>query len=179
MNRKKFLKNASSLLAGGAAFCLCQGSAVSLEVPPVTKECPELAFAHSWVKALLEAMDAQLDESVRKKLMETNGRACARRGAIGLARNNQGKLAQFLSALATHLGPENARREGGTVTIVYKECLCPLMKNGPARLSNTYCHCSRGWLKEMLETVTGKSVEVVLQQSIKQGAENCRFEAMV
>jgi predicted hydrocarbon binding protein len=62
---------------------------------------------------------------------------------------------------------------------MYSKCLCPLVQSGSETLSDTYCNCSRGWVKEMFEMVSGKPVEVTLTESIKRGAKACRFVVQV
>lgn len=138
-----------------------------------------MKFAHAWVKELLKNMDSQLDEAARVKLMEANGRACARRGSASMAEQNKGQMAEFLKAMEGHLGKGNARQEGNKITLVYPECFCPLVKSDPSRLSETYCNCSVGWVKEMFEIVLGKSVEVELLKSIKRGGDCCHFVVTV
>ena len=59
--------------------------------------------------------------------------------------------------------------------VVYPRCFCHLVAKGPERLPDIYCLCSRGWLKEMFETVLGELVEVDLLDSVKRGADQCGF----
>jgi predicted hydrocarbon binding protein len=132
-------------------------------------------FTQTWVKNLTDSMDAHLDEETKVRLMESCGRACARSGPIRSAEACQGDLDRLLSTLAKWIGKENVQKEGDAVHIVYTKCLCHLVADGPPRLPDTYCYCSRGWLKEMFETVVGKPVDVHLLESIKRGAERCSF----
>ena len=133
-------------------------------------------FTHRWVKNLIECIDIHLDEATRKQLMESCGRACARAGPIRAAEACRGNLDAWMSTLAKwHGGEEYVQRDGNLVHVTCAECLCILMREGPPRLPDTYCYCSLGWMKEMFGTVVGKPIEVELVESIKRGAERCRF----
>jgi predicted hydrocarbon binding protein len=179
LNRKEFLACSAAFLWGGSS---AQVFSVPLEAArevQEAKEDPAMKFAHDWVKELLKNLDSQLDEVARVRLMEANGRACARRGSVSMAMQNKGQMAKFLKVMEGHLGKGNARQDGNKVTLVYPECFCPLVRSDPFRLSETYCQCSVGWVKEMLETVSGKSVQVELLKSIKRGGDCCQFVVTV
>jgi predicted hydrocarbon binding protein len=133
-------------------------------------------FAQQWVKNLMEGMDTLLTEGARAELMEACGRACARNGPTRVARACQRNLEEWLTILARwHGGEETVRRNGDTVEVLCAECLCALVQDGPARLPDTYCACSLGWMKETFETVVGRPVDVTLAESVKRGGHRCRF----
>ena len=133
-------------------------------------------FTHKWVKNLMECIDAHLDEETTMALMESCGRACAREGPVHAAAACRGNLDEWLSTLAKwHGGEEYVHRDGDIVRLICGECLCPLMKDGPARLPAIFCNCSLGWMKETFGAVVGKPVEVELVESIKRGANQCTF----
>jgi hypothetical protein len=182
MNRKTFLaKSISAATAAGVGIAVGSNlpGAPSPQNEKPNEEDSKVKFFHGWVEALMQNLDSQLDEKSRIALMEACGRACARRGATGMAKQCQGDLDRFLTTLGKHVGPQNARREGNLVHLGYDKCFCPLVASGPARLSPTYCNCSRGWVKEMMEIVVGKPVEVELLGSIKRGDPACRFVVRV
>ncbi len=132
-------------------------------------------FTERWVTNLMQSIDAHLDEETKINLMESCGRACARESAIGAAEKCEGDLTKLLSTLEKWIGKGNVQRDGDVVRVIYPRCLCHLVAKGPPRLPDTYCYCSRGWLKEMFETVHGEPVEVELLESIKRGGEQCSF----
>ncbi len=124
----------------------------------------------------MESMDDHLDAESRVKLMEACGRACAHAGPARVARDCQGNLEQWLTILATwHGGEEYVQRDGDAIEVLCADCLYALVKDGPARLSDTYCVCSLGWMKETFETVVGRPVAVTLVESVKRGGRRCRF----
>jgi predicted hydrocarbon binding protein len=128
-----------------------------------------------WIENLMAAMDAHLDEGTRAALLEPCGRACAQTGAMASAKKCQGDVDKLVATLERWIGQGNAHRDGGVVHVVYPRCFCHLVAKGPERLPETYCLCSRGWLKEMFETVVNHAVEVALLESVKCGGEQCRF----
>jgi predicted hydrocarbon binding protein len=171
VHRKRFL----NVLAAAGAAPLCASAAESAAASDETEK-----FKQQWISTLLAGMDSEMDEPSRRRLMESCGRACARRGALpSLAKAAGGDLDKLLSALGRILGAENARREGKTVHLRYTKCYCPLVGAGPAVLSPTYCNCSRGWVLEVFGSVTGKPVTVDLLSSIRRGDSDCRFVVKV
>ncbi len=168
MNRKQFVGALVALGASGA------------EAQQAQQSDPQQGFRQDWIKSLMENMDAQLDIEDRERVMQACGRACARRGSLKpLQAAAQGSVDKLVAALGSHLGAGNAKREGDVVKLKYEKCYCPLVAAGPARLSNTYCHCSQGWVMEIFEKVSGKKVEVTLLRSIKRGDAACEFAVKV
>jgi predicted hydrocarbon binding protein len=133
-------------------------------------------FTYRWVKDLVESLDAHLDDETKIALLESCGQACARAGPVRAAEACRGNLDAWLVTLAKwHGGEEYVRRDGDVVHVICDECLCMLVKDGPTRLPDTFCYCSLGWMKEVFGVVAEKPVEVELIESIKRGAEQCRF----
>ncbi len=133
-------------------------------------------FTHTWVKTLIESLDTHLDDETKIKVMESCGRVCARGGPAQAAQEYQGNLDGWLVTLRGWMGGEEfVQRNGDAVTVLCSECVCPLVKDGPARLPDTYCYCSRGWMKEVFGAVVSKPVEVDLLDSVKRGGQKCRF----
>lgn len=132
-------------------------------------------FVHDWILKLMENMDKHLDEKAKIKLLEECGRACAESHAKEEALKHKGNLEGWLGVLKKWVGAENIRKEKNVVQVMYSKCLCPLVQDHPSLMSKTYCNCSRGWLKEVFETVMEKPVEVKLEDSIMQGGKHCQF----
>lgn len=132
---------------------------------------------HKWIKTLVENLDAEVDEKTRTKVLENCGRSCIPRSYVKKAqtcRKNAKSINDFLDSLGkvwSHL-----KREGNNVFVVYEKCYCPLVKDYSEKLSSSWCNCSRGWIKELFESVLEKPVEVLLEKSIKQGNEICKFK---
>jgi predicted hydrocarbon binding protein len=47
------------------------------------------------------------------------------------------------------------------------------------QLSATYCNCSRGWAKALFEGALGRPVEVVMEESIVEGDDQCKFRIIL
>jgi hypothetical protein len=87
----------------------------------------------------MERMENHLDAETRVELMEACGRACARSCPARVARDCHGNLEHWLTILARwHGGEEYVRRDRDTVEVLCADCLCALVKDGPAKLSDTY-----------------------------------------
>jgi len=130
---------------------------------------------HDWISSLMKSMDEHLDDEEKIKLLEDCGRACAGRHAKSEAAKHKGHLDKWLEALRKWVGAENVRKEGDVIRVVYGKCFCPLVQDSPPLLSDTFCNCSRGWLKEVFETVVDNPVDVKLEDSIMRGGKHCRF----
>jgi len=174
MQRKHFVQLTTALVTLGAA------KKAAAQEPSQKATERERRMHEAWLKSLLENLDAQVDEPTRTQMMLSVGRACARRsGFLPQVQAAKGDLDQLVASLGRVLGKDNCRREGSSVHLRYSKCYCPIVGAGPERLSNTWCHCSRGWVHEMFETVTGKPVKVELTHSIKRGDADCRFVVRV
>ncbi len=130
-----------------------------------------VAFQHRWIKNVLEGLDAEADEETRVKILENCGRKCAPRSLVTKAQvlkkqsKTTGEFLEKLSKVWKHL-----RIEDGGVYVEYERCYCPLVRAYKGELSKSFCNCSRGWIKQILETALQKPVEVKIEQTVKQGA---------
>ena len=126
------------------------------------------AFTEGWIVHLMDSMEEHLDEETRAKVLESCGRACARSGPVHVARECQGDLDRWLATLRKwHGGEEHIQQDGDVVRVTCTECLCPAAKDIPQGLSDTYCLCSLGWMKETFEAVMGRPVAVELLQCLR------------
>jgi len=132
-------------------------------------------FQEAWITTLMKNLDGQFEEKTRAGLMEACGRDCARRGSIKMAESCQGDVRQLVKSLAKILGTENCTIKDNVIHLGYDKCYCELVADGPKRLSDTYCFCSKGWILEMFETASRRPVKVEVLQTIKRGAPSCRF----
>jgi predicted hydrocarbon binding protein len=144
-----------------------------------------------WVKAAMERLCALVDEKTRVQIMENCGYNCAEinRRVIERAKARRNKfknIDEFLEAeqrkptLGTMLA-----REGKTLYQFYipKEyarpmrCYCPLLRGLPEdeKVSPTYCHCSKAFLKKFWETILERPVRVELMESVVSGGSECKF----
>jgi len=204
MKRSQFCKK---LMTPGLA-CGCvvglQATGMLESVIPLHKEsaadpnetpCNEkMDFTQKWVKRFFDILDQQIDEKTRKKLMLANGAACAK-GAYGEITTSKPaspeEIDKTIALWQQKLGKENIYRQDNTVYFNYVGnskglkisdgyCLCPVIENGPATLSPTYCQCSAGYVQYMFQRmITFKPVEVELLESLRGGGKACRFKVMI
>lgn len=170
MDRKTFLKRSIAVGFGAASG---GAAALAQTVDPETNH--ERRFKEAWVEALMKNLEARFDEEERVGLMVANGRACARRGALTLAESCRGDVGGMVAKLKEIPDLEIGEIGEGTYRVVYGKCFCELVWKGPARLPDTYCECSRGWLLEMFGTAAERKVEVEIVQTIKRGGDACIF----
>ncbi len=172
MERQEFIAALAALCV--SPTCNAQQAAPSQALSPQDR------FRQAWVKALIETMDAQLDGPEKIKLLESCGRACAQRGSLpSLRQAANGDVDALVKALEAHVGAGNVRRDGNLIHLRYAKCYCPLVADGPERLPDSYCNCSRGWVLEVFGAITGKPVTVDLISSIRRGGPDCRFEIRI
>lgn len=134
-----------------------------------------------WITCLITALDENIDEEARAKVLERCGRKCQSESFVEKARKiyqKWGNIDEFLKEFGKVY--KNLHREGNEVYIVYPKCYCShINKIPPEELSVTYCNCSRGWAKELFEGVLGRPVEVILEKSIVGGDRQCKFQIVL
>lgn len=140
-----------------------------------------------WVKGAMDRLDALVDERTRVQIMENCGYKCAEmnHGAIdeAVARRRKFKnVDEFLEA--EQRNPTKGTRlvrEGDVLYQFYMpqslgvRCFCSLVNATEGKMSLTYCHCSKGFVKKLWESVLERPVKVELIQSVVSGAEECKF----
>jgi hypothetical protein len=145
----------------------------------------------SWIKNMLTHLDAQVDEETRIKLLNACGRSCYI-FAQGVAddrklpvENGEG----FLQAIekAGHRverGPEitvvyfgyNGEQNPQGLSLREGYCMCPIVETDVPDLSPSFCNCSAGYVKEIVERNSGRTVrKVEVLESVRRGGRDCRF----
>ena len=129
----------------------------------------------------MEGLDRNLDEGTIAKILEQCGRQCQTQSFIKKARDLYQKSKstdEFLDRLAEV--NKHLHREGDKVYLIYPKCYCSQVNKIPkGRLSGTYCNCSRGWAKALFEGAIGKPVEVIMEKSIINGDDQCKFRIIL
>ena len=211
MDRKQFFRQ--SLLAGlgccGAAMAYGRikgnpGMLADSLKEDLTQRIRNGAKSPDWRKmeealvkfrAMMEQMDAQLDEKTKIKILNGCGRSCFI-NAFGVADERKPSPERADAALkALEKSGMDVRREKETITIFYRwgakqnpyglsmkegYCMCPIVESGAPGMPKTYCNCSAGYVKEGLERSTGKTVlKVEVLESILLGSKDCRFKVVM
>lgn len=139
-------------------------------------------FLSGWLKALLESMEKNLDEEKRKEIFNATGSFCAQAHAAALFREiktETNDLNELIDILNEKLkGTRWKLTDDKKLEIVYEQCYCPFI-NAKLHSSPIQCDCSTGWLKENLEILFNKDINVELQESVLKGANQCTFIAEI
>jgi predicted hydrocarbon binding protein len=137
--------------------------------------------SEKWISWIIAALDEHFDEETRAKILEQCGRQCQSENFIKKARKiyeESENLDEFLEKFGEVY--ENLHMEGDKVFIIYPKCYCPNVNKIPqGKLSATYCNCSRGWAKALFEGALGKPVYVIMEESVVNGDERCRFRIVL
>lgn len=198
MDRKEFLAAAARLGAGCCGLALLGetrpaaacGAAQTPTALPMTPDRRKVEWAKLWTRRFFDVLDQELDEPTRRRVMEHNGSACYEASLNGKTPPRVMTLEQFVKSVAERQGAGSIRREGDVLHFTYaagsKEapaagasCLCPLVEDGPPGLSGTFCSCSVGYVRRMVEAALGRRATVDLLESVKRGGRACRFRIQV
>jgi hypothetical protein len=177
MNRKTFLKN---LAVAGAAVPCCSILAQAETGKCETAACSSDGNAvRTFLSAFILKEGASLNRDTLIKLMEERGRACCRALDFRqkLIQDSQGSVDKLVELMGKIVGPDNCRRAGGTVTLVYPvdKCVCGWSPKSPPSPGDPYCDCSKANNQLLFETVSGKPVRVEVTESPRRGGVHCRF----
>ncbi|MBN1225288.1 MAG: hypothetical protein JXB23_18715 [Candidatus Aminicenantes bacterium] len=183
ITRKQFFSRVFKLAAGVAAGISGKQSLFAFSKAVCADQEDRMSqknkIVYDWILSLMKSMDKHLDDEDKVKLLEDCGRACAQRHAKTEAAKHKGSLDAWLGALRKWVGAENVRLEGNSIQVTYSKCFCPLVQDSPPLMAENFCGCSRGWLKEVFETVVDRPVEVKMEDSIMSGGKQCRFSIIL
>ena len=134
-----------------------------------------------WITNLIDGLNENVDEKTIVKMLEQCGRQCQSQSFIKKAKEiykkskNADDFSEKLGRVYKHL-----HREGDRVYLMYPKCYCSQVNKIPkGKLSGTYCNCSRGWAKALFEGAIGRPVEVIMEKSIINGDNQCKFRVIL
>ncbi len=144
-----------------------------------------------WIKGAMERLDKLTDKKTRVAVMDKCGVHCAKfnssvvKGALD-RRKKFPTLEAFLEAeIKKPVEGTNLERQGGALILSYlprsytrpRRCFCALANALPERekMSGTYCHCSRAFVRTWWEAVLGKPAKVDILETALTGSNQCRF----
>jgi predicted hydrocarbon binding protein len=134
-----------------------------------------------WIAVLIDGLSKNVDDKTVAKILEQCGRQCQSQSFVEKAKKiykNSKNNEDFLDKLGQTY--KHIHREGNNVYLIYPKCYCSQVNRIPkGKLSGAYCNCSRGWAKALFEGATGKPVEVVMEKSIINGDDQCKFRVML
>lgn len=134
-----------------------------------------------WIASLIDALDKNVDEKTRVRILEQCGRQCQSQSFIEKARDlyqKSGSVDEFLKKLGQSF--KYLHKEGDKIYFIYPKCFCAQVNKIPqGKLSGTYCNCSRGWIKALFEGALGKPIEAIMEESIVNGDKQCKFRIIL
>jgi hypothetical protein len=181
MDRKEFLAASMKGSLGCCALALFEGPA-SAQTPTQSEADREKEFVKNWMADLFDALETQLDEETRVKLMAACGRGCYRRFEFKqeIARLGTGSVDKLLEAYKRNF---EVWREDALVHVRYgpvnKQCYCPAARYHPAKPHDMHCECTRATHQTIFETALGRPIRVEIVESLRRGAKTCHFVAHV
>ncbi len=169
-----------------AALTLGDGKAFAAEEQTMEndKENRVQQFAQRWVGDVLRGLDEMVDQKTKEAILENCGRSCARDHLLKEAQKCRGDLNKWLEMFNSWNGVEARYVSENEVSVAYRfsdsgRCFCPIAGENAPEVPGSLCNCSRGWLMEVFDTVTGKPTRVEVLETIKRGGEACRFRIEV
>jgi hypothetical protein len=177
MNRKAFFKHLCCGICSGVALTLLpKDKAVAQSETEEAKEDWRVGFMQKRFNTFLGKLQGVIDEQTRDHILEQMGRSCARDSEehyIKFKNNVEGLLAemtgQWLEKAEYHAGKKEimlSSHETG-------RCVCPFVNiNETAAF---FCSCSKGYQKQIFETVLERPVEVIIVESVLRGSKRCGF----
>ncbi|TKJ28651.1 hypothetical protein CEE39_09930 [bacterium (candidate division B38) B3_B38] len=132
----------------------------------------------AWLKGAIERLEKLVDKETAVKIMESCGLECCssavRKRAKQLISKSQ-SIGEFLNKFSAG-GYRFNLKDNNTIIGTYNKCYCGQVKHTKETfLTNTYCQCGVGYLRQLFESALDKPVKVELIQSIITGAERCEF----
>jgi len=201
MDRSEFLRSAGrccvgtwvGLVLGGLAGVRAEDVAdTASETVAKPRSETRMEFAEKWVTRFMDVLDENLDKETCRKIMMANGRKCYRGWIEETGRKiNQITLEQYADWIDKNVKDDSYRIEGNVIYFQFMaaaetglpseegKCLCTFVETMPEGLSETYCDCSIGYVKEWHELLLGRPVEVEIIESVLKGNKRCKFKITV
>jgi len=132
----------------------------------------------AWLKGAIERLEKLVDKETTVKIMESCGLECCSSAVIKRAKQLMSKspsIEEFLNKFSAG-GYRFNLKDNNTIIGTYNKCYCGQVKHTKETfITNTYCQCGVGYLRQLFQSALEKPVKVELIQSIITGAERCEF----
>ena len=181
MNRKEFIAASAKTGLGCTALALLGMAPARAEAAPADAE---KTFVKNWLTDLFEAMDTELDEATKVKVMAGCGKGCFRRHKFktDIAADGKGDLDKLLEAYKRNF---EVWRDGDRVHVrvhirfgeAVRQCYCPAARFHPVRPHDMHCECTRATHQAIFETALERPVKVEIVESLRRGSKTCHFIA--
>ncbi len=178
MERKEFLFKTCAM-CGCAGMAMLSGQPVHAAIAD-NEEDWRVGFMQKRFAHLVDFMNTHMNEATQVTMLEEMGRFCANQN-----KENYKKFAGNIETLLKDLEGQfiekaTYNKENQTISLLGKKqekCVCAFA--GDKNISPSFCNCSQGYMKEMFTVVTGKTVEVTLDESILKGSDRCSFTVQI
>jgi len=132
----------------------------------------------NWAESVCRALDDRFDEA---EVIEIRaGCACGpAQGKMEPARKcyaKQGTWESVAELLSGH--GASAWVEDGAFYLSYPTCYCSFVKGLPERAPRSWCYCTLGYAKRMLECAFGCELRLELIESVQWGDGRCLMRAV-
>ncbi|MCF7885270.1 MAG: DUF6144 family protein [Candidatus Marinimicrobia bacterium] len=137
-----------------------------------------------WINLVLQQL-SQLDKQRGLEILHDCGTNCSKISVLLAGANkirNESQMNDdvehlFKNFKAEYYNSPRLTKSGSKVTLIFKECTCPLVKAG---VNNSYlCNCTAGYTKNIFESLFGRPVQVKLIKSILNGDNICMQEILI
>lgn len=158
---------------------LAQDAAAETETKKSEPQDWRLPFVKKRYTALMQILHEQLGSEGFSETIQKMGRNCS--GSSQMINDCKNDPDKYIDMMRNQWKEDiTYDKEKGIIRIVgpeRTECFCPLIdtKKTPAYV----CECSIGWQKQTFETVLGKKVDVVLEESVLRGGKRCVFTVKI
>ena len=136
------------------------------------------AMKAAWLKGAIERLEKLVDKETAVKIMESCGLECCSSAVIKRAKQLMSKsqsIEEFLNKFSAG-GYRFILKDNNTIIGTYNKCYCGQVKHTKETfITNTYCQCGVGYLRQLFQSALERPVKVELIQSIITGAERCEF----
>ena len=133
----------------------------------------------NWINKNLTEL-SKLNDKIGIEILNKCGQACCEssnlyQGACKVRNKNVSETdidIFFNDFKDEYYNSDNFTKEGNTITLIFKECTCPMVKKG---VNNSFlCNCTIGYSKRLFETLFDKKVTIDLEKSILRGDPVCK-----
>ncbi|MCC8181049.1 MAG: DUF6144 family protein [Planctomycetes bacterium] len=128
----------------------------------------------AWVKHIVAALDSRFDQdeirAIRSQCNCRNRMDEMRSWLGGIFRESHG-LEDFVEKVNKH--GAGWYLEDRAIHTFFSECACPMLAQVDFLPSSTWCECSRGYSRELFESVFNCRVDAELTRCVKAGDAKC------
>lgn len=133
----------------------------------------------NWINNNLKEL-SQLHDNSGVEILNKCGGACCETSKLyqdvckvrnkNISETNIDKL--FNEFKNEYYNSSNFTKVGNTITLIFEECTCPMVKNG---VNNSFlCNCTIGYSEKLFVTLFNKKVTIDLEKSILKGDGVCK-----